>query len=386
MVGWSPSTIGDTSTASVPSSSATITGQQRCWRARDVSASAQPGPSSSETNRVPARRHQQVGAHERVARGDVAGGPAGRVARRPRGAVVDPDAEHDQARVRAGSARQRDACRAAASGVRTSRPTSRPPSRSSSTSSPPGTSTSSVRPVVRSSSGHGQQRDLAGDRLVERDPPGAADEQLVDRLPPVVGAAAARPRGLHLQEAQVQVERSRPAAASTHAPRPTSRSPRRRRPRRRRPGRACRTASAPGSSATRRGRGRAGSPRRARRRRPGGRRSRRHGALTSSRQQRRRRVCSQRRQAAGRPVAGRARRWCRGPAGSSRCRGSRGPSARRQDATGSRHCASSDQDSCSTAKPVLAAGENGAAEQQHERHVAVRAARAGTSWPLTSKS
>ena len=50
MLGWSPSTMGDTSTASVPESSATITGQQRCCVQDAASAAAWPGGSSSDTN------------------------------------------------------------------------------------------------------------------------------------------------------------------------------------------------------------------------------------------------------------------------------------------------------------------------------------------------
>ena len=116
----------------------------------------------------------------------------------------------------------------------------------------------------------------------------------IQRLPPTSSSSTAPSRrrcgartdaGLHLQEAQLHVDgRARARPRRTHLGR-----------HRRlladpglggaRAGRACRTASAPGSSATTRGRGRAGSPRRAPRRRPGGPRSGQWSRHRSRRQQ-----------------------------------------------------------------------------------------------------
>ena len=221
-----------------PSSSATITGQQRCCTHADVSAAAQSAAVEQRDEPGAVRADQQVGAHERIPRGDVAGGPAGDLAGRPHGTVVDAGTEHEQPRIRPGPTRQGDA--AVQRPASAHQPADQLPVLAQLLDVLPAgaarraSDSPTRRPAVRSSKG----RDLAGHRLVEG---GSSEvpstEQLVDRAatrpvsPPLHDAATApagsarhtsdgcaRPR---LEDApRPDIEVSSPAPASAAPARP----------------------------------------------------------------------------------------------------------------------------------------------------------------------
>ena len=220
----------------------------------------------------------------------------------------------------------------------------RPPSYSSSTSSPGGALTSTSR-----AGGERVEREAAERAPRARPPRGRGSSERrrrcssSTRFPAPAGPPFDDPR-LHLQETQVDVEGGRPVARLQQPARPTSRSARRRRP-----------PAAPGGSehaelpahlVLRRRRavrveqvalvehGVRDLAARSDRCWSGG-----HDACTSAgagRSEQPAIAWSQEVSPRGSPVARRARRWCRGRAGSSRCPGSRGPSGRCQTATGSR--------------------------------------------------
>ena len=319
-------------------SSPTSTGQV-CVVVAGLGAAARPTPAG----RAARRTRRRSTAEQRCARRPASGAAPRRGRRSGLGvqsvAFSTPDAQPDQRRTGpgSGSARQPQRRRRPASALahdptgRRRRASARPRGRRAARTASP------ARAGEQASDVDGV--DLVLDGLVPADQRVAVDRRA--RRP--VEAAARRPP-----------RRSGPGPAGSAA----ARRPRRRRPGStqalglRRPGLAAvglgvrpaaparRTASAPGSSPPRPGRGRARSPRRARRRPPRGPASNASASRASlaSRllEQRARRSSSQvgRARPALKPLQ--ARRACRGAAGSSRCRGSSGPSARARPRTGSR--------------------------------------------------